>query len=784
MRLVSKTIWMTLALSLAFGPVAPAYADLIVDPSASQSFRPSLSTSSTNVPVVNIAPPTAGGVHANKFSDYDIDAVGLIHNNSLVGGTATLGGTVTANPNLSGTTATTIVNEVTSSATSTLLGRAEVFGDKAGLIIANPNGITCNGCGALNASRFTLTTGVPTYDTGNGNSLYFDVTSGLITIDGNGLEGLDIPEAAVIARQIMLNGYISDALRVDLVSGGLRYDYSANLGQDAQSGITEQSLSTAGISYQIDASTLSSVSAGKINIIGTDNGVGVRIRGDITASTSDLTIDADGNLTITSNLTSEQDTILTTSETGTTLSTSGTIDARRDLTITTTGAVTNTGTLQANRRVTIDTDDDLTNDSATITGSQIEISDATDISNASGTIRAGMNRLLFTSQGDEADLTALAVDLAAAINDNEGFQGFHAYVPAGGTPGVVYINRLPPYHLMEIQVATPTTGSDNQGFTYASTGSYSGTLTITGAIEANDEFQITAFGDVNIGSSSNKIATLNNNGGTIAGLDDISIAASGAITNNNGGSITADDDITITSDATITQNAQITAGGDLSLTGDDLSLGTTSGQYSRASGTVSLTETGSSSDFVYAGQDITGNTGLSITVDDQFTLSTALTAPGDITIDAARVTTDYNLVAGDDLSITTSGDVTNNAAIFAGDGTSGGEGLVIDAGGQIINSANGDIYGSGDVVLVSDARITNNAGGYIEAGDDLTLAVVSGGTISGGALSGGTKVTNGYILNTTGICHRWRQSDRQHKQFLQYAGGECCRIWAIYDYRK
>ena len=748
MRLVSKTIRMTLALSLAFGPVAPAYADLIVDPSASQSFRPSLSTSSTNVPVVNIAPPTAGGVSHNKFSDYDIDAVGLIHNNSLVGGTATLGGTVTANPNLSGTTATTIVNEVTSSATSTLLGRAEVFGDKAGLIIANPNGITCNGCGALNASRFTLTTGVPTYDTGNGNSLYFDVTSGLITIDGNGLEGLDIPEAAVIARQIMLNGYISDALRVDLVSGGLRYDYSANLGQDAQSGITEQSLSTAGISYQIDASTLSSVSAGKINIIGTDNGVGVRIRGDITASTSDLTIDADGNLTITSNLTSEQDTILTTSETGSTLSSSGTIDAGRDLTITTTGAVTNTGTLQANRRVTIDTDDDLTNDSATITGSQIEISDATDISNASGTIRAGMNRLLFTSQGDEADLTALAVDLAAAINDNEGFQGFHAYVPAGGTPGVVYINRLPPYHLMEIQVATPTTGSDNQGFTYASTGSYSGTLTITGAIEANDEFQITAFGDVNIGSSSNKIATLSNDGGTIAGLDDISIAASGAITNNNGGSITADDDISITSDATITQNAQITAGGDLSLTGNDLSLGTTSGQYSRASGTVSLTETGSSSDFVYAGQDITGNTGLSITVDDQFTLSTALTAPGDITIDAARVTTDYNLVAGDDLSITTSGDVTNNAAIFAGDGTSGGEGLVIDAGGQIINSANGDIYGSGDVVLVSDARITNNAGGYIEAGDDLTLAVVSGGTISGGALSGGTKVTNGYILNT------------------------------------
>ena len=40
------------------------------------------------------------------------------------------------------------MNEVTTSNTSLLAGRAEVFGDKAGLIIANPNGITCNGCGA------------------------------------------------------------------------------------------------------------------------------------------------------------------------------------------------------------------------------------------------------------------------------------------------------------------------------------------------------------------------------------------------------------------------------------------------------------------------------------------------------------------------------------------------------------------------------------------------------------------------------------------------------------
>ncbi|MEK9554027.1 MAG: filamentous hemagglutinin N-terminal domain-containing protein, partial [Alphaproteobacteria bacterium] len=512
--IVSQLFRVALSGVIAFAPMAPVHADLIVDPTASQEFRPSIGASSTAVPVINIVPPTAGGVSHNKFTDYDIGSTGLIHNNSLTSGTAKLGGTVGANPNFSGTAATTIVNEVTSSNSSLLAGRAEVFGNKAGLIIANPNGITCNGCGALNASRFTLTTGVPSYDAGNGNSLYFDVTGGLISIDGNGLEGLDVPEASVIARQIVLSGYISDAFRLDLVSGGLRYDYSPNLGGDVQSAITEKSLSNAGISYQIDASTLSSVSAGMINIIGNDDGVGVRLRGDITASTSDLVIDADGNLTITSNLASERDTNITTGGTASSLTNSGTIDADRDLSITTTGAVTNDGSLSASRRVTIDADGNLTNNAGkTISASQIMISDAADVTN-SGTISAGLNKFLFTANGDEADLTELATDIANAINENEGFQGFFAYIPPGTTPGVIYINIEPPYHFsdMTIDVTVPTTGSDTQTFTYTSTGATTARLDITGAIEAGDQFQIRAYGDVTIGTSASKVGSLTNSG--------------------------------------------------------------------------------------------------------------------------------------------------------------------------------------------------------------------------------------------------------------------------------
>ena len=45
--------------------------------------------------------------------------------------------------------------------------------------------------------------------------------------------------------------------------------------------------------------------------------------------------------------------------------------------------------------------------------------------------------MLFTTSGEEASLAALSEDIAAAINSNEGFQGFHAYIPAG-TTGVIY----------------------------------------------------------------------------------------------------------------------------------------------------------------------------------------------------------------------------------------------------------------------------------------------------------------------------------------------------------
>ena len=96
-----------------------------------------------------------------KLADFDVHSDGTILNNSATNGTATLGSTaVTGNSNITaGSEADLILLQVTGTGGSDLDGTIEVFGAEAGLIIANPNSITCNGCGFININRVDLVTG-------------------------------------------------------------------------------------------------------------------------------------------------------------------------------------------------------------------------------------------------------------------------------------------------------------------------------------------------------------------------------------------------------------------------------------------------------------------------------------------------------------------------------------------------------------------------------------------------------------------------------------------------
>ena len=124
---------------------------------------------------------------SNSVGDFDVNSDGTILNNSATSGTATLGGTaVTGNSNIpAGSEASLILFQVTGSGGSDLDGTIEVFGGEAGLIIANPNGITCDGCAFTNVNRVDLVTGSG-YDAGTNRFSTIAATD--ITVEGDALE--------------------------------------------------------------------------------------------------------------------------------------------------------------------------------------------------------------------------------------------------------------------------------------------------------------------------------------------------------------------------------------------------------------------------------------------------------------------------------------------------------------------------------------------------------------------------------------------------------------------
>src|SRR5882672_10735165 len=141
-----------LAVAMAFQP-APGYAQVVP-----ASGGPAVSNALNGVPVVNIVAPNGAGLSHNKYIQFNVDNRGLVLNNATQAGVSQLGGAVLANPNLS-SSARIILNEVVAPNRSMLNGFIEVNGLPADVVLANPAGITCNGCGFINTPRATLTTG-------------------------------------------------------------------------------------------------------------------------------------------------------------------------------------------------------------------------------------------------------------------------------------------------------------------------------------------------------------------------------------------------------------------------------------------------------------------------------------------------------------------------------------------------------------------------------------------------------------------------------------------------
>ncbi|HHL1074286.1 filamentous hemagglutinin N-terminal domain-containing protein, partial [Pseudomonas aeruginosa] len=168
-------------------------------------------------------------------------------------------------------------------------GYTEVAGQSARVIVANPHGITCQGCGFINTPRATLTTGKPIMD---GQRLErFQVDGGDIVVEGAELNVGNLEQFDLITRSAKLNAKLY-AKNLNIVTG--RNDVQADSLQAtprAADGSEKPQLA-------IDSSALGGMYAGAIRLVGTEQGVGVKLAGDMAASGGDIRIDASGKLSL------------------------------------------------------------------------------------------------------------------------------------------------------------------------------------------------------------------------------------------------------------------------------------------------------------------------------------------------------------------------------------------------------------------------------------------------------------------------------------------------------
>ncbi|MFM4917570.1 hemagglutinin repeat-containing protein [Aeromonas dhakensis] len=268
---------------LALQPAHPAFAEGIAVATGSTA----LNQAGNGVPVVDIATPNGAGVSHNLYQDFNVAQPGVILNNATGQLTQTqLGGLIQNNPHLTGTPANVIINEVIGANPSQLQGYLEVAGQQAGVVVANPNGLTCDGCGFINTPNVTLSTGKPVLDA-HGQLQLLDVKQGALTVGGKGLDGSRQASVDLIARAVQLNGALHGK-EVNVIAG-------ANTVNRQTGEIRAQQGEGVVPEVAIDTAAMGGMYAGKIRLVSTEQGVGVNLANAV-ATQGDLTLDANGKI--------------------------------------------------------------------------------------------------------------------------------------------------------------------------------------------------------------------------------------------------------------------------------------------------------------------------------------------------------------------------------------------------------------------------------------------------------------------------------------------------------
>lgn len=271
-------------------------ANVTVDDTGTQVYN-----AKNGVQVIDIATANSAGISHNRYVNYNVDPSGQVLNNAMQTPSqltvmTELAGKIMTNANLN-TSAKVILNEVTGTSRSALNGHIEVAGAKADVIIANPYGITCSGCGFINTDQATLTTGTPKFSA-DGNLTHFNISQGNITVNGAGLNANSTSLLRLLSRSLNVDAQVN-AQQLEAVAGANQYDYATGK-------TTAIAAADAAVQYAIDSTQLGGIYANRIRLIATEQGVGVRMAGDAAASAEDFTLNASGEIELKNKISAKQ----------------------------------------------------------------------------------------------------------------------------------------------------------------------------------------------------------------------------------------------------------------------------------------------------------------------------------------------------------------------------------------------------------------------------------------------------------------------------------------------
>ena len=247
---------------------------------------PKIEEARNGMTVVNINTPNDKGLSHNQYNAFNVDEKGLILNNANRPVNTELAGYIMGNPNLVGPTANTILNEVTGTSSTSMNGALEVAGNKAHVIIANPNGISVNNGTFINANSATLTTGNPIIN--NGSITGYQVQQGSITVGEKGLNASKTARTDLLAEAVQLNGKVW-AKDAQVVTG------KNTVSVDSSGKVTNVHKTGESSQVGLDVAAIGGMYANSMYLVGTNDGFGVNNQGVLSAQNK-LTVDSTGKL--------------------------------------------------------------------------------------------------------------------------------------------------------------------------------------------------------------------------------------------------------------------------------------------------------------------------------------------------------------------------------------------------------------------------------------------------------------------------------------------------------